>query len=243
MCRNGLRRNSAQKLSGVRVHSGLKNGVLVCLRSGKTQILVFVFKRTHIVLIKRIENRASVGVLAVCNITRNILNEVARVASLRSNVIAHILNCALRLAATILKLVAEICNCGVYTGKPCGHRSFGAMEAGSNRVVERIGAIANPLLHSRYSALEAVKSDCLINIRSGCKALHAGIRRSTAAKAAKPAAIVAPHNEVPPNEMVDRLRPPSHPMRGCGFRAPQIKTSSTYRRDTFTPARTVITTA
>ena len=63
---------------------------------------------------------------------------------------------------------------------------------------------------------------------------------AAAAKAAEPAAVVAPHNEVPPNEMVDRLRPPPHPMRGQRFRAPQIKT---YIRETVTPDRTAVTTA
>lgn len=184
--------DAADQLIGLRVQRCGQVAVLVGLRSRQLERLILGLQRIDLGLYHEVHQAAIVRVLVVDDVTGRVLDRVAGVASLRRHVIAHALDRVLGLAAAVLQVVAELAQGLVHTVKALQHRNVGAVKAAGNRVVQRVGGIADALLDCRNAALKSVECNRLVYISAGRNALQARISGRAAAEAAEAKAAAAP---------------------------------------------------
>ncbi len=126
----------AQNFRLIRIHGCHQNGVLVALRSGQLQGLVFCLEGRDLVLGQEVQNCPAVGVLIVDDVAGRVLDRIPGVARLGCHIIANAVNGSLCSAAAIGQLSLK----GVLA---LHQRHIGSVKALLHAVAERADRIVH----------------------------------------------------------------------------------------------------
>ena len=124
------------------------------LRRGQTQLLICALQIAHLGVGQEVQDGAAIGVLVLHDVAGGVLHGVPRVTRLRRHVIAHLRDGGSVLAAAVCRLHLHSAELLHQRRLLVGAGQLGIAEAGQQRVVHGIEAVAQPAVDEIHLALD-----------------------------------------------------------------------------------------